>query len=277
MKTLLISNPKSGAYNKELIEKCVSVLEKRIGKVELACTKCANDAGLIAAASDAELVIAAGGDGLINEVAGGMPGKNALFTALPFGTVNVFCRQFKIPLNPLKAVEQLNVNNNRQIPLGYINSRAFVLMCGFGYDASVVKRVVEKKYSKHKTIAHIKEGIGALGEDYPELSLYLGGRKITGYHIIVSLWENYAGNYTLTKHLYENMLNVFIVPKKGIKPLLGTAFSVGLGKGFPYKPIYTDSLKVVNTQYAQIDGELLNTETLHNYITIKKGALTLAL
>ncbi|MDR2884924.1 MAG: hypothetical protein LBV09_07430 [Deferribacteraceae bacterium] len=274
MNTVIIANPTSGSYNKELLESCASVLRKRFGDVSIEHTKAPNEAGKIARSANADLVIAAGGDGLINEVAAGMVGKtNTLFTALPFGTVNVFCREFKIPLNPLKAAERFNPDSTKLIPIGFLGDRPFVLMCGFGYDADVVRSVVAKKYKKHKTLAHIKEGILSLNNSYPRLTVYINGKEIHAYHIIISLGHLYAGNFSLSNSIKDNKLNVFLQGGNKMGSLLYSTFTMAMGGGFPTAPIYADSMKVVGTNHAQADGEYIDTEIIQNYVHIQKSAL----
>jgi diacylglycerol kinase family enzyme len=227
----------------------------------------------MAAADDADLIIAAGGDGLINEVAGGMVDKKAMFTALPFGTVNVFCRQFKIPLKPLEAVEKINPDGVKRLPVGFLNSRPFVLMCGFGYDAQVVRRVVEKGYSSNKTFAHIKEGMGSLFAKYPLLSIYVNGRQYTAPHVIVSLVPYYAGSFSLSKQIRPDILNVMIMKEQGAFSLIYSAMNMAVGQGLPVHPLHGTAVKISGSADAQLDGEYVKTQNMQNYITIKPSAI----
>ena len=272
MHITIIANPGSGSYNKELLELCTKKLGDKFGSCVLKNTTGPNTAGEIAASDDADLIIAAGGDGLINEVVSGVVDKNALFSALPFGTVNVYCRQFKIPLDPLKAVEKLNPDSNKLIAAGFLNARAFVLMCGFGYDAEVVGRVVRKGYKKHKTLAHIKEGMGAFFQKYPEIEVYSEGRFYKCRHLIVSLVPCYAGNYVLSKDIKEGVFNLFMQEER-TSALLYSSISIALGKGHPVRPVYAETLKVKGTDRAQLDGEYIETGNLQNYLSVNKDAL----
>jgi diacylglycerol kinase family enzyme len=204
-----------------------------------------------------------------------MDGKQAGFSALPFGTVNVFCREHKIPLNPIKAAEQFNPNNTKKLALGFLGDRPFLLMCGIGYDASVVRNVTEKKYHGHKTFWHLYEGVKVLGEKYPKLTLYVDGKEINVYHTIVSLGRLYAGNFVLSKYIKENTLNVFVNKSSTMRNLLGSILSMVIGRGFPEQAILTDMVKVSGTQHFQLDGEYVLMPTAQNYIRIKESAITL--
>ena len=277
MNITLIANPASGNYNKQLLDRCAEILRNRLGNVSVVYTTAPNEAGVIAGELGKDMVIAAGGDGLINEIAAGLVGKNVLFSALPFGTVNVFCREFKIPLNPVKAAERLNPDKLKTIPLGFLGDRPFTLMCGFGYDANVVKSVVTKKYKKYKTLAHIAEGFASLKAKYPKLTLHIHGKTFPAYHVIISLGELYAGNFSLSNAIKDNKLNIFVQPSGLTKSLVYSTFSIIVGGGFPMPPIHADVAKIVGTNHAQIDGEYIDTNVMQNYIKIKKSALTVAL
>ena len=277
MKTMIIANPNSGRFNEPVLNRCADILHGRLGDVTIKYTVKAADAGGIAAESGADMIIAAGGDGLINETAAGILGKDLLFSALPFGTVNVFCREFNIPLNPMKAAARLNTDNTRKIPLGFLGDRPFVLMCGFGYDAQVVKQVVSKGYKKHKTFAHCLEGISSFGAKYPELALCVNGRIISAYHVIISLGQRYAGSFSLSNIIKNDVLNIFIQQNNRLHALLYTALSIAVGGGFPRAPIYATMAKISGVSHCQIDGEYINTGSMQNYLSVKPSALNIAL
>lgn len=277
MKTLVIANPTSGGFNRELLDKCVQKLGNKFGKISVEYTKEPREAAYIAANCDAGMVVAAGGDGLINEVAGGMVYKDKIFTALPFGTVNVFCREHKIPLNPVKAVDKLNIDDLKKLSVGFLDERPFLLMCGFGYDAKVVEGVIGKPKILNKTVNHLQSGIKALSAPYPKLNVYTNNKQYPAYHVIISLAQCYAGNFRLSKHIKRDKLNVFIQNNNRPNSILFSVLSIMTGGGFPNAPIYADELKISGTKYAQIDGEFVDMGTTHNYIKIKKDLITVAL
>lgn len=269
----IIANPASGNYNSVRLEKCASILRKKFSAVRITLTSKPEEAKKLAARSDADVVVAAGGDGLINETAAGMLDKETLFAVLPFGTVNVFCREHGIHLNPEKAAKRLDVRDKQRISLGFLGQRPFLLMCGIGYDAYVVQSVIAKKHKGNKTLAHIVEGINALGKKYPKLKLYMNGNEYEFYHAVISLGYRYAGNFKLSKDIKESSLNIFI--QENPKKLLDSIVSIAVGGGFPAKPAHSENIKITGTSDFQIDGEYVHTETDQNYINIKRDALTL--
>ncbi|MDR2401601.1 MAG: hypothetical protein LBD73_08130 [Deferribacteraceae bacterium] len=277
MNILIISNPASGSYNDIKLGKCVDILSKKYGTVEVKFTSAPDEAGTIAASAVADMVIAAGGDGLLNETAAGLLNKNIIFSVLPMGTINVFCREHKIPLNPVKAAERIDVARLKKLPLGFLGARPFLLMCGFGFDARVVKQVEESKLPVHKTVKHLSEGVKSFHEGYPELVVFTNNKKYHAYHVIISLGHFYAGNFPLSNTIREDKLNIFLHQNPRPKSLVFSIFSVAIGKGLPVNPIFAENAKVSGTSFVQIDGEFIETATEQNYISIKKEALTAAI
>jgi diacylglycerol kinase (ATP) len=94
-----------------------------------------------AAAQGYDVVVAAGGDGTVNEVVNGLVGTQTALAALPIGTVNVWVRELGLPLQPRAAAEALLRTQIRTIDLGRAGDRYFLLMAGIGFDAAVTAEV----------------------------------------------------------------------------------------------------------------------------------------
>jgi diacylglycerol kinase (ATP) len=96
------------------------------GQSAFKATTAPGDARRLAAeavAENFELIVAAGGDGTINEVLNGLGDapdgfERARFGVLPLGTVNVFARELKIPLRVARAWEILQNGRELKIDLG---------------------------------------------------------------------------------------------------------------------------------------------------------------
>jgi diacylglycerol kinase family enzyme len=110
----------------------------------------------------ADLVVALGGDGTVNEVVNGIlsegvrPGLPDL-AVVPGGSTNVFARALGMPASAVEAtgqiLEALREGRSRRIGLGKANDRWFTFCAGLGIDAAVVERV-ERKRAKGKRSTH---------------------------------------------------------------------------------------------------------------------------
>lgn len=79
-----------------------------------------------AMASDAQTIVAAGGDGTITAVAAALVGSEKSLAILPLGTVNALAKDLNIPLNLAEAVAALVTGRSHWIDVGEVNGRVFL-------------------------------------------------------------------------------------------------------------------------------------------------------
>jgi len=84
-------------------------------------TKVAN-----AVASDADVIVSAGGDGTATAVAHGIAGSGKILAILPLGTANMLARDLGIPIALEKAVAALADTDTIEIDAGEVNGRLFL-------------------------------------------------------------------------------------------------------------------------------------------------------
>lgn len=88
------------------------------------------------------VVLAAGGDGTINEVINGIYGSSVRLAVLPMGTANVLANELDLPFSARKLAETILAARTRDIWLGRMDeTRCFSLMVSAGFDAEVAKAV----------------------------------------------------------------------------------------------------------------------------------------
>jgi YegS/Rv2252/BmrU family lipid kinase len=90
-----------------------------------------------AVAAGADLVLAVGGDGTVNEVARGLLGSAAALGIVPVGSGNGLARALRIPLPPAEALAALEASPRCRIDVGELNARPFLNVAGLGFDAAV--------------------------------------------------------------------------------------------------------------------------------------------
>jgi diacylglycerol kinase (ATP) len=102
------------------------------------------DATRIAAAAaqrGVPLLFVCGGDGTLNEGANGLAGSETALAVIPAGTVNLWAREVGLLKKPVEAVRLAAEGERRRVDLGRAGSRHFLLMAGYGLDATVAHRV----------------------------------------------------------------------------------------------------------------------------------------
>jgi len=86
-------------------------------------------------------IVAAGGDGTVNEVVNGVAGSDVDLGILPVGTMNVFASELGLPQGSLsKAWKIIEAGSTRHLDLPTANGSHFVQLAGIGLDAEVVQR-----------------------------------------------------------------------------------------------------------------------------------------
>jgi YegS/Rv2252/BmrU family lipid kinase len=85
-------------------------------------------------------IVAAGGDGTVNEVVNGIAGADVSLGLLPLGTMNVFATELGLPAGDLaRCWAIIQEANARHVDLPRANGKHFVQLAGVGFDAQVVK------------------------------------------------------------------------------------------------------------------------------------------
>jgi diacylglycerol kinase (ATP) len=97
----------------------------------------ATDLAREAVAGGADVVLAVGGDGTVNEVARGLIGRPTALGIVPVGSGNGLARALRVPLRPARALEALEQGEVRAIDVGRLNGRPFLNVAGVGFDAAV--------------------------------------------------------------------------------------------------------------------------------------------
>ena len=90
--------------------------------------------------ADADVIVAVGGDGTINEVASALEGTGKCMGIIPYGSGNGLARAMSIPLKDSDAVSRLNNLNDTLIDSGTLNGSKFFNMAGVGFDAHISRR-----------------------------------------------------------------------------------------------------------------------------------------
>ncbi len=202
---IIIFNPTAGRRRASALWRVLDVLSANGMRLELAETHRAGHATELAreaAAGGARLVVAAGGDGTIAEVANGLAGSEARLGIIPLGTANVLAHELSLPFTPGAVGAALAFGRTCTlwpgIAHGPESSRLFVQMVGVGLDAQVVhqlslpmKRLLGKGAYVVQTVREL------IRYQYPLLRVRLDGTETEAASVIVSKGRLYAGRFTL--------------------------------------------------------------------------------
>ncbi len=149
MKARLIINPISGTHNKAgLADSVISSLTPLGWEIETLYTRGHGDAtrlALEAVHRGYDAVIAAGGDGTVNETAAALCGSETALGILPCGSGNGLARHLGIPVDPIEGLKIIMSEKPRKIDYATVNGRKFFCTFGVGFDAAVSDAFARKK------------------------------------------------------------------------------------------------------------------------------------
>jgi diacylglycerol kinase (ATP) len=223
---VIIANPKSGflLHQTSRLHETLSFLRARGWRADLWFTHGPGHGQVLARQAveqHAEMVVAAGGDGTINDIIQGLVGSETALGVLPSGTVNVWAREIGIPLDAAGARKVLLNGQTRRVDLGCVNGRYFLLMVGIGFDAEITQ-VVERKPLKRLGI--IGYALAALwfGTGYAGFPVVInnGGVvvKTRALQVFVGNTQLYAGAFKFTwqARCDDGLLDICIVRKRNL-------------------------------------------------------------
>tara|TARA_R110001583_G_scaffold412_2_gene3802 strand:- start:46013 stop:46894 length:882 start_codon:yes stop_codon:yes gene_type:complete len=282
-----IINPISGSGNysidKELI---VANFPKEEFNVTFKYTAYKNHA--IALTQDsidqkATIIVACGGDGTINEVAGCLVNTSIVLGIIARGSGNGLASNLKISKNIEKAIAVIKNQHILRIDVGKVNENYFFSNMGIGFDAEVISQY--EKMPTRGLISYVKSSIKAF-KSYKfsmyEYSLANEEFSIQPFLFFISNSNEMGNNITITPKasLQDGLLDVIIVPKINKIRMLFFGLLLLIRKHYLLKEVtykQLDSLVIKRNNTSnfnlQIDGELyvMNNDTLK--ISILKKSL----
>lgn len=98
-----------------------------------------------ASQSDADVIVAGGGDGTISAVASEITGTNKVLGVLPFGTLNHFAKDLQIPIELEGAVQTIIAGHTIEVDVGEVNGRIFLNNSSLGLYPSIVREREKKQ------------------------------------------------------------------------------------------------------------------------------------
>ena len=146
---LLVINPISGTQSKRgIAAKCMRKLNREGIDVEVLYTEKGGDARLFAkkAAAKGYLgVIAAGGDGTVNEIATALRGTATALGIIPLGSGNGLARHLGLSMDASEAIDVIARRNILACDSCSVNDRTFVCTFGLGFDAAVSEKFAKSQ------------------------------------------------------------------------------------------------------------------------------------
>ncbi len=218
-----------------------------------------------------ELIIAAGGDGTINEAANGMLHSRVPLAILPGGTANVLARELGMSLQLSTAASQIASLEPLRISAGVARvqgweDRIFLLMAGVGLDAQIVYNLDLDLKAMAGKLAYYIGGFGQVFRPIQEFEVRVDGKSYAASFALISRVRNYGGDFEIARGasllrgdfeivLFQGRLSV-----EYLRYLVGVTFKFAHKlKGCLVMQGRTVECRAASpdTVYVQTDGELI--------------------
>jgi diacylglycerol kinase (ATP) len=267
---LVIFNPVAGRRPGR-ITAVTEALRRHRFAVELMATHQRGDAEAFAALATpdrCDLLIAAGGDGTINEVLNGMgrldtPPPLAVFA---LGTANVLAAELALPCDPSGFARAIATTPSRPAWLGEVDGRRFSLMASVGFDAWAVHQLNPRLKFRFGRLAYGVSGVRLLlrsrGWRY---RLRLDGDPVEAAGVIICKSRFYGGRFLAAPlaAVTDPSLHVCLLPRAGRLDIIRYAARLARGGGLQRAPGVTIrqacvvDLEGPEGEPVQVDGDIL--------------------
>ncbi len=186
---MLIINPISGTGSKRgLTEFATNFLSKIGYDIDVIYTTGRGDATRLAKKAieqNYHAVLAAGGDGTINETAAALCDSNVALGIIPAGSGNGLARHLNIPIDPIQSLNVIAENNIIDCDYCSVNERPFFCTFGVGFDATVSEKFA--KQNKRGKFMYVKSAISEFLNYTPqEYTISANGKTFTEKAFIVA-------------------------------------------------------------------------------------------
>ena len=141
---VVVYNPKAGGADKVQLQHLIST---HLSETRVDLCECSRTDDMHARLSSwlengVRLVIVAGGDGTISDVASALTHTDIPLGILPMGTGNVVARELELPLDPADAAKVLaGEYSTRKLDVMRVENRAYLLSVSVGRNAEAMREI----------------------------------------------------------------------------------------------------------------------------------------
>ena len=275
MRTCVIFNPAARGEKATRLRHHLDAIAK---ESTLKLTTTAGDARRLATEAVGEgfeVIVAAGGDGTVNEVLNGIgdaPGgfDRARLGVLPLGTVNVFARELALPAGLEAAWKVIVQGVETRIDLPSVTANGaqqrhyFAQLAGAGLDARAIELVKWQVKKAIGPLAYVLAGLHAVLGTPSKITATGGGESVTGELVLIGNGRLYGGQFTLFPQadLRDGLLEVCVLPRVNWLTLARCGPGLLLNGRLPAsatKCFRAETLTLTSPSPAplEIDGELI--------------------
>jgi diacylglycerol kinase (ATP) len=237
----IIYNPNSGRSSDraETVQSMLGLLAARGLQASALATSQPNEGHRLASEAidgGADIIVAHGGDGTVNEIIQGMIGTDARLAVWAGGTANVAANDLGMPSRIARVADVITAGKEKRISLGLATGpgceglpaatggkpahprRYFLMFAGIGLDAAICRTVDLELKRKTGQFAYLVSGVKHLFSWNPEpFILEIDGKQYESAFALVGNGSKYGGGINMTPNarLESPWFEVYILPPDG--------------------------------------------------------------
>lgn len=227
-----------------------------------------------AVASEAEIVVAAGGDGTATALAAALIGTDKSLAVLPLGTANLLARDLGLPLDLEQAVRALAECEPRRIDVGEVNGQIFLHKVVIGLIPGIAagREQLRGRTDLGAKVGFLRYFVRRL-ERAPRLAVAITSRdavdrveRIRAIAVANNAYDEGFGRVFARQRLDGGTLSLYILKRLSVVDALRLGAAMALGHWRQDSALSIESVRSVTLQAKKpsatvmIDGELQNFE-----------------
>lgn len=223
--------------------------------------------------SGADLIVAVGGDGSVNEVAQSLVNTESCLGILPGGSGNGFSMHLGLGRDTANAINHLNNGRIIEIDTCTVNERFFINVAGLGFDARIA--YLTKQNSKRGFLPYFMTSLKQSNKFSPSrLTIRIDGIEIKGEYAaaVVANASMYGYHFTIAPEasLQDGVMDIMLIKKAplykyfltGYRFLNRSLHKSNITQTFQAKEL---TIKVDHDEYIHVDGEGYQSEQVLSF------------
>lgn len=218
----------------------------------------------------AEVIVACGGDGTVNEVASCLVNTPVVLGLLPIGSGNGLARHLALSTRISTALETIKRQHHQKIDIGIVNDRYFFCNVSVAFSAQVIHCYSQQK--RRGFTAYTRAFLNAVTSfSYKNFELMENGNSVksTPFVLLFSNTDQLGYNRTLTPDasLFDGKLDMIRIEKTNPILLSTFMFFAFFRKFPPFAHVHRMQLETIRLRCPQknlkiqLDGEKLELDT----------------
>jgi diacylglycerol kinase (ATP) len=274
-KTRIILNPTAGSVTD--LTALIAKLDPLAGDVKVTAKRGAAERYAREAVGDGfELIVAAGGDGTLNEVVNGVADKpgQAAIALLPLGTGNDFGRTLGIPPDVDSCLEMIRAGKTDAVDLVRVTSdrvRYFVNVSAAGFSGMVNEKMTPEIKENWGPLAYVRGAAAALSDLRAyRTNISLDNDEclsVSVYNVVIANGRYVAGGTQIAPEalIDDGLLDVILIPETSAGQLALLIPQILMGSHLSSESVvFRRAAKIgVNSRpgmWFNVDGELVGNE-----------------